>query len=440
MGTPTEHGADVVGSGSSSEVRVVRLLVPDAHGVVRAKAVSAEYFHSLGDRRHVWAAPVLYGDVWQNLPSDIDVPMGNAFLVPDMDTYTVLPWNPGTAVVICDLEADIGLAPAPRSAARRVVDSVLAAGYTPLLGPEVEFYLLTGDADGPHGGSAFGMQDWYSNAALSRIAGFVEDVFEYLPRMGVPVYEVFNEHGAGQMEINIRPTAGLRALDQIFLAKLATKELAEQHGMTATFMSVPSNHVEHPPSGFHLHQTLLAENGSNLFADAGEISALGRAYVGGQLAHADGITGIAAATVTAYKRLRPNAYAPLRAAWGIDNRTAMVRALLRGENTRLENRLGASDANPYLLAAVQLAAGLDGIATGADPGEPMGHDVGNDPAYPRVLTNLLDGVAAFEADTVLVDAVGHDVATMYCAVQRQVWQRYQLHVSDWEITEYRDVL
>lgn len=431
-------------SGASTrgdEVRIVRLLVPDAHGVVRAKAVSAGYFHALGSSRHAWAAPVLYADVWQNLPSDVDVPMGNAFLVPDMDTYTVLPWNPSTAVVICDLEADLGLAPASRSAARRVVDQALAAGYTPLLGPEVEFYLLTPDADGPHGGSAFGMQDWYSDVALSRIDGLVQDLFDYLPRMGVPVYEVFNEHGAGQMEINLEPTAGLRALDQMFLARLATKELAERHGLRATFMSVPSNHPEHPPSGFHLHQTLLDAEGRNLFADAGGgLSALGRAYVGGQLAHADGITGVAAATVTAYKRLRPNAYAPLRAAWGIDNRTAMVRAILRGESTRIENRLGASDANPYLLAAAQLAAGLDGIATGADPGEPRAHDVGSDPAYPRVPTNLLDGVAALEANPVLVEALGSDVVEMYCAVQRQVWERYAFHVTEWEIAEYRDVL
>ena len=284
------------------------------------------------------------------------------------------------------------------------------------------------------------MQDWYSNIALSRVGGLVEDLFTYLPQMGVPVYEVFNEHGAGQMEINIAPTAGMRALDQIFLAKLATKELAEAHGLKATFMSVPSNHAEHQPSGFHLHQTLLDPDGRNLFAGEGGLSALGRAYVGGQLAHADGITGIAASTVTAYKRLRPGAYAPLRAAWGIDNRAAMVRAIVRGDNTRIENRLGASDANPYLLAAVQLAAGLDGIATGADPGSPASHDVGSDPAYPRVPTNLFDGVAAFAADRVLVDAIGQDVADMYCAIQRQVWSRYQLHVSDWEITEYREVL
>jgi glutamine synthetase len=226
------------------------------------------------------------------------------------------------------------------------------------------------------------------------------------------------------------------------VARLATKELAERHGLRATFMSVPSNHPEHPPSGFHLHQTLLDSKGRNLFADkeTGGLSDLGRAYVGGQLAHADGITGVAAATVTAYKRLRPNAYAPLRAAWGIDNRAAMVRAVLRGDSTRIENRLGASDANPYLLAAAQLAAGLDGIAVGADPGKPMAHDVGSDPAFPRVPTNLLDGIAALQADQMLVDALGPDVVEMYCAVQRQVWQRFALHVTEWEIAEYRDVL
>jgi len=425
---------------SADDVRIVRLLVSDAHGVVRAKSVSADYFHALGDKRHVWAAPVLYGDLWQNLPTDVSVPMGNAFLVPDMDTYTVLPWNRRAAVVICDIEPGIEIAPAPRSAARRVIDAAAAAGYSPLFGPEVEFYLFDKAHGQPATVPAFTMQEWYTDVALARIGGFVEDLYEYLPQMGVPVYEVFNEHGAGQMEINVAPAIGMRALDQIFLTKLATKELAAMHGLHATYMSVPSNSPEQPPSGFHLHQTLLDAEGRNLFAGVDGLTDLARWYVGGQLAHANGITGIAAATVTAYKRLRPNAYAPLRAGWGIDNRTAMVRAILRGDNTRIENRLGASDANPYLLAAVQLAAGLDGIARRTEPGEPAAHDVGSDPKFPLVPMNLFDGVKAFEADTVLVDAVGRDVAELYCSVQRQVWSRYQFQVTDWEIAEYRDVM
>ncbi|MEI7779460.1 MAG: glutamine synthetase family protein, partial [Actinomycetes bacterium] len=376
----------------------------------------------------------------QNLPTDVSVPMGNAFLVPDMDTYTVLPWNRRAAVVICDIEPGIEIAPAPRSAARRVIDAAAAAGYSPLFGPEVEFYLFDKAHGQPATVPAFTMQEWYTDVALARIGGFVEDLYEYLPQMGVPVYEVFNEHGAGQMEINVAPAIGMRALDQIFLTKLATKELAAMHGLHATYMSVPSNSPEQPPSGFHLHQTLLDAEGRNLFAGVDGLTDLARWYVGGQLAHANGITGIAAATVTAYKRLRPNAYAPLRAGWGIDNRTAMVRAILRGDNTRIENRLGASDANPYLLAAVQLAAGLDGIARRTEPGEPAAHDVGSDPKFPLVPMNLFDGVKAFEADTVLVDAVGRDVAELYCSVQRQVWSRYQFQVTDWEIAEYRDVM
>jgi len=433
------HERGPVSPANPGDVRIVRLLVADAHGIVRAKSVSAEYFHSLGDRRHVWAAPVLYGDLSQNLPTDVTVPMGNAYLAPDMDTYAVLPWNPKVAVVICDLEPGIEIAPAPRSAARRVMSMAAAAGYTPVLGPEVEFYLFAG-APGQPQQPAFGMQDWYTDIALSRISGFVEDLYEYLPQLGVPVYEIFNEHGAGQMEINVAPAIGLRALDQIFLTKLAVKELAEAHGLHATYMSCPSNDPQQPPSGFHLHQSLLDVNGKNVFDGPEGLSDLARHYIGGQLAHANGITGVAAATVTAYKRLRPNAYAPLRAGWGIDNRTAMIRAVPGGQKTRIENRLGASDANPYLLAAVQVAAGLDGIAKQTEPGEPNPGDIGSDARYPRVPSNLYDGVAAFAADAALVDAVGHDVAEMYCAVQRQVWERWSLHVTEWEIAEYRNVM
>jgi glutamine synthetase len=169
-----------------------------------------------------------------------------------MDTYTVLPWNRSASVVICDIDPGIEVAPAPRSAARCVLAAVAAAGNSALLDPEVEFYLFAKDGGGRLGGAAFGMQEWYTDIALSRISGFVADLYEYLPQMGIPFYEVFNEHGAGKMEINTAPTQGLRALDQVFLTKFAVKELAEAHGMHATYMSCPSNSPEQLPSGFFL--------------------------------------------------------------------------------------------------------------------------------------------------------------------------------------------
>ena len=225
--------------------------------------------------------------------------------------------------------------------------------------------------------------------------------------------------------------------------KLAVKEIALRHGLHATFMARPSNDPECAPSGFHLHQSLLDARGNNVFEDracGGSLSETARHYAGGQLAHADGITGVAAATVTAYKRYRPGTWAPMRAGWGIDNRSAMVRAILAGEDTRLENRLGASCANPYLIAAAPLAAGLHGIHDRIEPGEPASHDIVGDDRYPLVPLNLLDGIRALAADAVLTEALGSEFSRLYVSVLRGVWDRYQAHVTDWEIAEYREVL
>jgi glutamine synthetase len=170
------------------------------------------------------------------------------------------------------------------------------------------------------------------------------------------------------------------------------------------------------------------------------LSDVARHYIGGQLRHAMGLTGIAAPTVTSYKRLSPGTWAPVRAAWGVDNRTAMVRALIDGPDTRIENRLAGSCANPYLLAAAMVATGLDGVEHSIDPGDPAAHNVLEDERYPHVPTCLIDGLRAFEEDTILVEALGHDFTRAYLGVMKHVWKRFQSFVTDWEIKEYREVL
>jgi glutamine synthetase len=152
------------------------------------------------------------------------------------------------------------------------------------------------------------------------------------------------------------------------------------------------------------------------------------------------MTGIAAPTVTAYKRYLLGTTAPVRAAWAIDNRTALIRALPDGENTHVENRLGSSDANPYLLAAVNVAAGLDGIAKESDPGQPATGNLWEDERFPRLPGSLVEGLDAYADDAVLVDALGADFSRIYIGVMRNDWKRYLEHVTDWEIAEYRELM
>jgi glutamine synthetase len=433
-------------------IEAVRLVVLDLHGVPRAKLVSAAHFPRVADRGHPWALPLLAVDIWQGLAPEeremgVDTGYGNGVARPDLASLRLLPWTRGTAHVMADVFTRAGdAAPTPRQALRRVLADAEATGHRPVLGTELEFYLYRPDPEWQGFRPAFGLQSWFSEHALALSQEFLEDLHACVDRIGLPVYEVFNEHGGGQFEINLAPGSGLGAVDDVVLLKVAIKEVAMRHGLRATFLAKPANGGSTPPSGYHLHQALHSLEGDNAFRDPDSpdgLSALARAYVGGHLAHAAGMTGVAAPTVTAYKRYVPGTWAPVRAAWAIDNRTALVRAIPGGPDgadTRVENRLGSSDANPYLLAAVMVAAGLDGVRRGLDPGPPATANVLEDERYPELPATLIEGVEAFAADTVLGEALGVELSRTFARCLRNDWSRFHDHVTDWEIREYRDLL
>jgi len=427
----------------------VRLVVVDLHGVPRAKLITAAHFPQVAERGHPWALPLLAVDIWQGLAPDeremgVETGFGNGVARPDLATLRLLPWTRGTAHVVADVFTKAGdEAPTSRSALRRVLADAGSMGYRPVLGSELEFYLYRPDPERQGFGPLFGLQSWFSEHALALTQEFLEDLHACVERIGLPVYETFNEHGSGQFEINLAPGSGLGAVDDVVLLKVAVKEVAMRHGLRATFMAKPVNGGSAPPSGYHLHQALSTAGGASAFGDAAAadgLSAVGRAYVGGHLAHAAGVTGVAAPTVTAYKRYVPGTWAPVRAAWAIDNRTALVRAIPAGEDTRVENRLGSSDANPYLLAAAMVAAGLDGVRRGIDPGPPATLNVLEDERYPALPATLIEGVEAFAADTVLMEAIGADLSRTLVRCLRNDWRRFHAHVTDWEIREYRELL
>jgi glutamine synthetase len=421
-------------------IRTVRLLLADLHGVPRAKQVSAEYFVGILSTGHSWAAPLLSVDLLQDYEHTRAIPMDNGVIIPDLSTFEVLPWRPGTAHVICDFFKGGLPGPTSRLALRTVESAVRAEGFEPMLGNELEFYVYR--ADSAEFSSPVGAREWFTDLALSKLAPLIDDLFRHLPPLGVPVYEIFNEQGGGQIEINLLPGAPLVTVDQIFVMKAAIKEIAALHGLRATFMAKPDNSYEVVTSGYHLHQTLLDQDGRNTFLDPEDASGLtttGLQYLAGQLAHAAALTAPAAQTITAYKRFRHGTYAPLDASWRHEDRGSLARVIVAGENTRIENRLGASDANPYLLAATQLAAGLDGIKT-AMAAPPADDNMPDGTGRPPLPSNLTDAARALAADTVIREALGEEIVDEYCAMLHHVCRRFQEWVTDWEITEYREVL
>ena len=253
--------------------------------------------------------------------------------------------------------------------------------------------------------------------------------------LGLPLRSLEVEFGPSQCEITFGPGAGLEAADIATLARSAIRQVARRHGHHATFMCRPRipNVVS---SGWHLHQSLRGRDGRNLFAGDALLSDIGRAWLGGLLAHAGAATAFSTPTINGYKRYRPFSNAPDRATWGGDNRGAMVRVLGGPGDaaTRLENRAGEPAANAYLYMASQIIAGVDGIDKARDPGPSADTPYAADaPMLPR---SLEEALAALHGSSCLRAGFGDAFIDYWLHIKNAELSRFQAEVSDWEQREY----
>ncbi len=425
-------------------IRVVRLSFSDLHGVCRSKDMPLEVFAST--RGSEFVAAIFTLDLANNT---LDTP-GSAFgptagypdmqVVARMETLTRLSWEKDTAWCLGDVAED---SPAhkysPRALLERVVARYRDMGMVPVVGPEVEFFLLWRD-------EGEGLQPYVNRPAmvytighLSDPAGVVRTLLEAAGDMELQALASSAEFSPGQFEINLLHGEALAAADRAFRFRTMVKEVAARGGLLATFMGKPLAHEA--GSGLHLHVSLNDEQERNAFdqPDAEDgISLLARRFLAGVLDHAPALMAILAPTINAYKRLVPNSFVPLAATWGFDNRTVFVRVPPgRGTQTRLEIRGADASANPYLAMAAVLVAGLDGIQRKLDPPPPVYGDVSG--AIPQVgaLPRSLDAsLAALRADGYLFEALGQALVEAFCAVKESELQRFQAAVTDWEVREY----
>ena len=423
-------------------VRAVRVLYADLHGVARGKDVPLTQLPVLAEDGLAFCAAVLTTDL-RHTPV-IGGEQGYVDLVarPDPATLRVVPWQPDVAWCIADLwhpEGAMRWPSCPRGALVRVVERYQERGLTPVLGPELEFFLLQRDAS-----AARGVRRYVDELSRSYTVGYVSDprgiVLEMLSsceQLGLQAFAANHEFSNSQYEINIRHSQALDAADRAFLLKTAVKEQAARAGLLATFMGKPFN--DQGGSGFHLHLS-LDENGDNAFAgmgDDGELTPPARWVIGGILEHAPAMMALLAPTVNAYKRIVPDSLAPTHANWGHDNRTAFVRVPVeRGSRARLEVRAGDAGANAHLVAAAVLAAGLDGLERRVEPPAAVSGDAYRaDSArpLPRTLHAALDEL---ERDAVLVEGLGAGLAEAFLTLKRYESERFDAYVTDWEVEEY----
>ena len=371
-------------------------------------------------------------------------------LVPDPETFAVLPWrddgDSGAARLICDIVDTDGepFVGGPRQVLKSVLEKADEMGYTVSIGPEPEFFLFKTDDQGnattiPHDNGG------YFDLAPKDLASDVrKEIIFTLEEMGFEIEASHHEVAEGQHEINFKYADALTTADNIATFRAVVRAVAAQHDLHATFMPKPIAEIN--GSGMHSHISLFDEDG-NAFADDDDefnLSETAYQFMGGVLNHAQAFTAVTNPTVNSYKRLVPGYEAPIYVAWSDTNRSALVRVPdAAGVSARFEVRSPDPSCNPYLGYAALIAAGLHGIETDADPGEPVQEDIyefddakrkeyGIDTLPP----NLGSAVDELDGDEVVTEALGPHVSEKFVEAKSQEFSEYLTQVSDWEEDRY----
>ena len=369
--------------------------------------------------------------------------------VPDPASVIQLPWKPDVAWVAgnCVME-DALVDQAPRNVLNRLVGEAAAEGMHVKTGVEAEFFLLTPDGSQISDEFDTASKPCYDQQAVMRRYDVIAEICDYMLDLGWGPYQNDHEDANGQFEMNWEFDDALNTADKHSFFKFMTKSVAEKHGYRATFMPKPVEGLT--GNGCHAHISVWDKSGkTNIFADDSKelgLSDKGRNFLGGIMKHASALAAITNPTVNSYKRINAPrtvsgaTWAPNTVTWTGNNRTHMVRVPGPG---RFELRLPDGAANPYLLQAVIIAAGLDGVRTAADPGKRWdidmyaeGHKVTGAPKLPL---NLLDAIRAYDKDKGLKAAMGDEFSSAYIKMKMQEWNAYVSHFSSWEKENTLDI-
>ena len=412
----------------------------DLYGIMRAKLVPAS---AIGEMAKAGAGFAGFATWLDMTPAHPDM-----FAVPDPDSLIQLPWKPEVGWLAADLwmegrEVD----QAPRGTLKRVLARAADKGWRMKTGVECEYHIISADGTAIADARDAQAKPCYDVSALMRRYDVIREICDAMAALGWGPYQNDHEDSNGQFEMNWQYDDALRTADRHAFFKYMVKSVAEQHGLRATFMPKPFPTLT--GNGCHVHVSLWDEAGTtNVFADGnGELglSQLAYHFLGGLLHHAMALTAISNPTVNSYKRTNAPrtasgaTWSPNTVSYGGNNRTHMVRIPDAG---RLELRLADGAANPYLYPAAVLAAGMDGIEAGRDPGKRLDIDMYAEGAKPRGIQrlpmNLLDALRELERDEVLRHALGAETVDAFLKLKRVEWDEYSRQLTDWERTTTLD--
>jgi glutamine synthetase len=368
---------------------------------------------------------------------------GDFMLVPDMATLRVIPWQPGTALVLADVAALDGspVRPSPRQVLRAQLERAGSQGWTCLAGTELEFVVFEGSYE----------QAWdngyrnltpanryntdYSVLGTGRIEPLLRDIRNSMAGAGLFVESAKGECNLGQHEIAFRYADALTTADQHSVYKTGAKEIAARHGYSLTFMAKPN---DKEGNSCHIHLSFRTPDGTPVMAGEGPygLSPAGGSIIAGLLAGLRELTLVFAPTINSYKRYAPGSFAPTTVAWGPDNRTCALRLVGHGQSLRVECRVPGGDVNPYLALAGLIAAGLSGVSRSLELPSPVTGNAYAASELPRVPASLDEALTLWISSPLAAEAFGTDVVDHYATMARVELDAYRSAVTDWELRRY----
>jgi len=405
----------------------------DLFGTLRAKLAPAS---AIGDMAKDGAGFAGFASWLDMTPADPDV-----LAIPDPASLIQLPWKPEVGWLAADPWMNGKLVEhAPRNILKRMIAKATQAGFTMKTGVECEFFLLSPDGSAISDAADTAAKPCYDQTALMRRYDVISEICDAMLELGWAPYQNDHEDANGQFEMNWQFDDALVTADRMAFFKYMVKAIAEKHGLRATFMPKPFMNLT--GSGCHVHVSLW-QGGKNVFDDGKDGFGLSRAaynFIGGVMNAAGELCSITNPTVNSYKRINAPVtlsgatWSPNTVTYAGNNRTHMIRIPGSG---RFEFRLGDGAANPYLLPAALLAAGLDGIARGIDPGKPLDIDMYAEghkaPANTKRLPlNLLDALRLTAGSNLLRRELGDEFVDSYVKLKMREWNDYAGHLTNWE--------
>lgn len=438
--------AQVASLCEENDIHTVECLFVDTWGIPRGKRIPTRQFlrgsgYAIANVVYTWDPTCfIFGTPWVDETDGFP----DMHAVPDLDTFRIAGWTEGVAVVICDTMHPNSHTPIEmdaRGMLKRQIARVREQGFEVNAATELECHFFTSDWQ-----PLYSDINCYSIARGAEMEHFMLDIRESLRKTGIEVEASNVEYGPGQTEINLRYGPVLEMADATVLFKYIVRLVAKRHGINTTFMAKP--YLTEAGNGMHVHQS-LSRDGVNVFATRDEDSVVGNAlmrkYLTGLLAHHRELQLVMTPTISGYKRVEDYSFSPTQVTWGLDHRLVGVRSIVgAGEANRLEVRWAAADANPYLVLAGCLAAGMDGLLSDYPLMPQVVGDPHADDSWDRLPTDLRGAIANF--DTPFTRATfGDTFVENFLVMQNREADEFDHNaagegVTEWEIARYRAVI